>query len=866
MMLIVGLDSISILALVFAFICLAVGWKRVTEYDIRYLLAALLGLSLFYAIDLWVEWTGLSMALEPFEDFTGALLPMMWAFVFYAFVKWSMTQDLRDSEENLRVTLASIGDAVIATTREGAVSRMNPTAEILTGWKTEEALGKPLTEVFNIVNSRSKQPVANPVEKVIETGTIIGLANHTMLVSKDGAEYQIADAAAPILNTAGEIIGVVLIFRDVTEEYWLNERIRENEERMELALKGANLCTWDHDIQGERVIFNTNWARMMGYDPDDIIHTINDWKNMVHPDDLPAVDKSMFEYLTGDTVYYENEFRLVHKDGHTIWVQVKGRIIRRDEDGRPLRICGTYLDVTEHIRAQAALQESKTLLRTLVDTMPDLVWLKDPEGVFLSCNKQFELLSGAREADIIGKTDFDFVDKEQALYFRGKDKAAIAAGRPCLNEEEVVYASDGHKAILETIKTPMLDSSGKLIGVLGIARDITERRQAETEREKLQDQLIQSQKMEAVGRLAGGVAHDLNNLLSPIIGYSEFMMEEAQLDEDGRNSLDEILHAGLRARDLVSQLLAFSRKQTLEFKPVNINETIERFGKLLRRTIPEDIAIDTNLASTIPPVMADIGNIEQIIMNLALNAADAMPHGGKLTIETGVDELDEEYAASHPGVTPGSYVMLGFSDTGHGMDQETLDHIFEPFYTTKGKYGTGLGLATVFGIVKQHNGNIWLYSEPDHGTTFKIYLPVSDKTSIEVTEGNHPKTVAKGNETILLVEDDDQVRQLANTILKRYGYNVYMATNSGEALTALKSHDGPIYLLLTDVVMPGMNGRQLYEQAAKLYPAMKVLYMSGYSDDVIANRGVLEEGVNFIQKPFTAQKLAAKVREVLDGA
>jgi signal transduction histidine kinase len=404
----------------------------------------------------------------------------------------------------------------------------------------------------------------------------------------------------------------------------------------------------------------------------------------------------------------------------------------------------------------------------------------------------------------------------------------------------------------------------QLADQVALAVSNREYRQVQEEKSRLEEQYRQAQKLEAIGRLAGGVAHDLNNLLTPIIGYCELLLDDLGSDDARRASVDEVLRAGFRARDLVRRLLAFSRKQTLEFKPVDINQTIEGFKKLLRRTIPEDIDIELVLSPDIRPVLADIGRIEQVLMNLAVNAADAMPEGGTLTIETALADLDEAYASKRPGVTPGRYVMLTVSDTGCGMDEATQENIFEPFFSTKGERGTGMGLATVYGIVKQHGGNIWVYSEPDKGTTFKIYLPLSEKAHLE--DKTAPKTTddLTGTETILLVEDDARVRDIAFAILNRYGYTVLVAENGKAALSIVDRHEAPVHLLLTDVVMPEMNGRDLFAKIAAKHPDLKVLYMSGYTNNVIAHRGILDEGVAFIQKPFTVNALGAKVREVLE--
>ena len=402
-----------------------------------------------------------------------------------------------------------------------------------------------------------------------------------------------------------------------------------------------------------------------------------------------------------------------------------------------------------------------------------------------------------------------------------------------------------------------VEEDGKVVKLRGTYQDITEKT-------KLEQQYRQAQKVESIGRLAGGVAHDLNNLLSPILGYSELLKDDLEPGGKHRGFVNQILEAGFRARDLVRQLLAFGRKQTLEYKPVDMNKVVTGFENLLRRTIREDIETRIIPSPHIPVVMADPGQIEQVIMNLVVNAADAMPDGGLLTIETAQADLDEEYAARHPGVKPDAYVMLAVSDTGCGMNDEIREHLFEPFFSTKGDQGTGLGLATVYGIIKQHGGNIWIYSEPGRGTTFKIYLPVSGDVRAEETRSAKTTGNLEGTETILLVEDNEQVRHLTHAILTRKGYTVLMAGDGSEALTVLESFDGPVHLLLTDVVMPEMNGKELFIKASEKHPGLKVLYMSGYTDNVIAHRGILDEGMAFVQKPFTVRALSVEVRKVLD--
>jgi signal transduction histidine kinase len=382
---------------------------------------------------------------------------------------------------------------------------------------------------------------------------------------------------------------------------------------------------------------------------------------------------------------------------------------------------------------------------------------------------------------------------------------------------------------------------------------------------RLEDQLLQSQKMEAVGRLAGGVAHDFNNLLTAIIGYSQLLLGGFDISDPRRESLEEIEKAGKRAAALTSQLLAFSRKQVLQMRLLDLNSVVSNMETMLRRLIGEDVELAVALRPGIGIVKADQGQLEQVIMNLAVNARDAMPQGGKMTIETAAASLDEEYAREHIGVQPGRYVMLAISDTGSGMDKATQARIFEPFFTTKerGK-GTGLGLSTVYGIVNQSGGHIWVYSEPGRGTTFKIYLPLVEDGSRPARESAEPPRSGFGSETVLLAEDEEAVRKLTRGILEMHGYTVLEANSGPEALRAVQEYPGKIHLLLTDVVMPQMSGKSLSNSIGLLRPDIKVLYVSGYTDEAIIQHGVLDRSVAFLQKPFTPEGLTSKVREVLD--
>jgi signal transduction histidine kinase/ActR/RegA family two-component response regulator len=391
------------------------------------------------------------------------------------------------------------------------------------------------------------------------------------------------------------------------------------------------------------------------------------------------------------------------------------------------------------------------------------------------------------------------------------------------------------------------------------------RREAEEALRRSEEQLRQWQRVEAIGRLAGGVAHDFNNLLMTILGCSELLLRDFDSADPRREEVEEIRRAAQRATSLTHQLLAFGRRQVLQPRVLDLNEIVENMNRMLRRMIGEDIQFLTILTPGLWPVRVDPGQIEQVVMNLVVNARDAMPEGGRLTIETANMNLDEEYARRHIAVKPGPFVMLAVTDTGCGMDAETRSHLFEPFFTTKEKgKGTGLGLSTVYGIIKQSGGNIWAYSEVGEGSTFKVYLPRAEEPAEDYKPKEIASEVAKGSETILLVEDEEAVRNMISRVLQGSGYTVLEAGQGKEALEACRKHPGPIHLMVTDVIMPQMSGRELAERMAVIRPEMKVLFMSGYPDNAIVHHGVLDPGTAFLQKPFTLTALENKVREVLE--
>jgi len=513
-------------------------------------------------------------------------------------------------------------------------------------------------------------------------------------------------------------------------------------------------------------------------------------------------------------------------------------------------------DITGRKRMEADIRGSEQRYRLLFERNLAGVYRSTPDGRLLECNRAFaNMLGFASPAEAMAQPGAAHPTDRQA---RERFLQRLRREGSLVNDENQVRRKDGSLIWIVENVSLISDEDGEEI-LLGTAFDMTERR-------RLEEQLLQSQKMEAVGRLAGGIAHDFNNLLTAVAGYSELLLTQLPEGDPRRESADEIQRAGSRAAALTRQLLAFSRRQVLEPRVLDLNAVISGMERMLRRVIGEDVELTTALEGELWRAKADPGQIEQAILNLIVNARDAMPRGGRLTVETANVLLDEKFAGLYATVHPGPHVMLAVSDTGVGMDAELQARLFEPFFTTKerGK-GTGLGLSTTYGIVKQSGGSIWVYSEPGHGTTFKIYLPRCEEPLEDRPAPAPPTAPATGSESVLLVEDEPEVRRLVEKLLGLRGYTVLSAANPSEAIAIARRHEAPIELLLTDVIMPGMNGRDLARILAETRPRMKVLYMSGYTDAAISQQGILAPGTAFLSKPFTPDALARKVREVIDG-
>jgi PAS domain S-box-containing protein len=612
------------------------------------------------------------------------------------------------------------------------------------------------------------------------------------------------------------------------------------------------------DSDGKFIYINPAFINITGYTLEDIFAG-RDWFHKASP--FPEYRQEIMSSLKRDVIQkgVERIFSVVCKNGEMKEIEFKPTLL---DDGRIVVILS---DITDHKRAEGALRESEEKYRTILENVEDGYFEVDIAGNLTFFNDSLCRMLGYSRDEMIGMNNRKYTDQENATKLYQAFNRVYRTGEPTKGFGWEVVAKDGMKLFGEVSVSLIKDSKGKPTGFRGIARDITERKRAEEEKAALQEELRQSQKMEAIGSLAGGIAHDFNNLLTVISGNCQLSLLELKEGDPLKGNIEEIKAATDRAASLTRQLLAFSRRQVLDMKVLNLNTIIRDLEKMLRRVIGEDVGLVTSLANDLGTVKTDSGWIEQVIMNLAVNARDAMPSGGKLIIETNNAELEDPYARSHVAMKPGRYVKLCVSDTGLGMAPEVREHLFEPFFTTKKKgKGTGLGLSTVYGIVKQSGGNIWVYSEPGLGTTFNIYLPRVDESLEDIRKKVTREELPGGGETILVVEDEEDVRRLAVRILKRQGYIVLEASCGNDALVLSKERKGPIDMVLTDVVMPGMSGPQLADQLTRLHPKMQVLYMSGYTDNAGFHHGVLKQGVNYIQKPFTIDGLMKKMREVLD--
>jgi len=772
----------------------------------------------------------------------------------------SLYTQLQKAEENYRSIFDHAVEGIFQTTPEGRFLTVNPAMARILGYESPREVIETITDVAHqlYVNPEARLEAARLEEQrgILECFEF-------QAYRKDGQKIWLSLNRRSVRDEAGTELFREGSIEDITKRKHAAEALRESEARKRAILESALDCIVTMDHAGLVVDWNPAAETTFGFLRADAIG--KEMAELIIPPRFREKHRQGLAHYhaTGQGPVLGNRLELsaVTADGTEFPIELA--ITRIESEGLPM-FTGYIRDITERKQAEEALRQSEERYRDLVENAHDIIYSHDLKGNYTSINKAGEQITGyTREealklnlADTVAPQDFE---KTKAMMAN-----KLTGGQVTAYEVEII-AKDGRRIAIEA-NTKLVMQDGVPVGVQGIARDITERKRMEKALHESEEQLRQSQKMEAIGQLAGGVAHDFNNLLTAINGYSSLALRRLGDDHPVKPHLEEIKKAGDRAANLTRQLLAFGRKQMLQPLALNLNDIVTDMTKMLKRLIGENVQLVTWLSPELHRITADPGQIEQVLVNLVVNARDAMPMGGTLTIETANANLDDAYTSKHIDVTAGQFIMLAVSDTGIGMDPQTRNRIFEPFFTTKEKgKGTGLGLSTVYGIVKQSGGNVWVYSEEGKGTTFKVYLPQieGEVTALEDSKARVP--MKRGSETVMLVEDEEMVRKLASELLEESGYVVLSASGGEEAIYFATTNKGRIDLLITDVVMPKVSGKEVAEQVRKIHPETKVLFMSGYTDEAIVHHGIVDSNIAFIQKPFSEHALAQKIREVLDS-
>ncbi len=923
---------------------------------------------------------------------------------------------LRHAENALKFTQFSVdraGDSVYWINESGAIAYVNDSACLATGYDRHELLSMTILEIDQ---GYSVSGWPQFWKEIVRKGSDQFESTHRR---KDGTIFPVEVSLGYL--SYNEFQYICAFTRDITERRKAEEALRNSEERWQFALEGAGDGLWDWNTLTGKIYFSRQWKQMIGFAENEIGDTIHEWNRRIHPDDRDKVHAKLNRHLEGKSSTYISQYRFRCKDGTYRWILDRGKVITRDEDGKPLRIIGTHTDITEHKKteerlrlderrtdallklnqmadrplneitdftleesirltgstlgylaflnedesvltmhswsrqameqcrvrnkpvsypiettglwgdpvrrrraiitnnyaapdtirkgypkghvtvnrhlgvplfdgenivaligvankddeygerdinqlrvmaegmlrllkqktAQEALSISESRLRAIIDSAKDAIFIKNRDHLYIVANRAMSELFGIPMEGIIGRSDRELFMDEAASHIETVD-ARVLQGETI--EEEMPLSIGTSTHIFHTIKVPLRNDSGGITGLCGIARDVTERKH-------LESQLLQSQKMEAVGTLAGGVAHDFNNLLSAIMGYASLLQMKMEKNNPLYAYASQILVSSEKAANLTHSLLAFSRKQVINLKPVVINDTVDKLHRLLERLIPEDVEFRITRNTERLVSLADPGQLDQVIMNLVTNARDAMPRGGKLTISVDRVAIDDDFVMTRGYGKPAHYALIAITDTGIGMDAKTVAKIFEPFFTTKGVgRGTGLGLAIVYGIIKQHNGYIDVRSKPGEGSTFSVYLPL---VWLEPANEEAAPEITGGTETILIAEDNNELCELSVKVLEDHGYTVLPAKDGSLAVEAFREHKGDISLVILDVVMPKMNGKEACEAIRNLDPSVKVIFTSGYTDDIIEQKGV-NDRYDFLGKPITPGTLLKKIREVLD--
>jgi PAS domain S-box-containing protein len=749
---------------------------------------------------------------------------------------------LEDSEKHYRRLFETANDGILLLEKsEGNIAQANPAITSILGYSNNEFSGKKLKDVGFPNNIGTVRELLEALE---QNGIIH--YNDTPIQKKTGQVFY-SD-----IYMVDKTDLVQCNIRDITERKQAEAASRDF---LDSIINTIADPVFVKDDERRLVLVNEAMCAIVGRPRESLIGKNAD---EMFPEEEAEVFRKIDAGVLDTGKENVNEELLTNLSSGEVRTVVTRKTRYIDPAGKKFLV-GVIRDITRRKQREGSLRKSEERLRQITDNTKEWIWEVDGDGLYTYASQVVEEMLGYTPEEVVGgKYFYDFFSDDQREQIREEILGFFAEKSSFAKYINTNVHKDGGIVFLETSGMPILDSSGELLGYRGIHVDITERR-------KLEAQLRHAQKMEAVGSLAGGIAHDFNNILNIIMGYGVMVKDRLEPGSPAMEEMNEVLIAADRAADLTKKLLVFSRKRLVEARSVNINELIFDLKKLLVRMIRESIEFNLNLADTPLIVMADAGEIEQVLINLVTNARDAMLEGGRLTISTGFAAMDEESVAAYGYGKPGRYALITVADTGPGIDAEMQKKIFEPFFTTKGiGEGTGLGLAISYGIIKQHNGYIKVYGEPGQGTVFKIFLPLSEETASEAKKGDAAAFIKGGNETILIAEDDASLRKLTKTVLESFGYTVVLAKDGEDAITQFMENRERISLVLLDMIMPKKNGKEVSEAIIKVDPRMKVLFASGYALNTITNQDLRESGFDFIHKPFRPKELLAKVREVLE--
>jgi PAS domain S-box-containing protein len=767
------------------------------------------------------------------------------------------------SENRFRMLIEQAPDGIVVFDgNTGKITAANIALERLFGCGRNELLNRGLLPFYT-----EEQPDGRPAEESMLENTQRVLAGEEVTIDRNirsaNGKILLCEVHLALLpSEQGRLIRGSFI--DITQRSENERQIRDIAKRLELATTTAHLGVWDWNVTNNTMVWDATMMAIYGYTQQSFPGGIEAWQQGLHPDDRDATWEACLAALRGECGW-DYEFRIMRPDGTTRWIKAIGEVVTRDQDGSPARMLGINRDITARKQSEQKLRQSYDLMSYIIKYNTSALAVHDKDLKYLFVSERYLEDYKLEDREIIGKHHYDvFPDLPQK--WRDIHQTALA-GIISKAENDRYEKEDGSVAWTTWECRPWYEANGEVGGFIVYTEVVTDRIRAEEQKLLLQQQLHQAQKMESIGQLAGGVAHDFNNILTVIGGYCSLLQMDNSLSKQQNTDVTAIASSVEKAAQLTHGLLAFSRKQPMIMKQVDLNDVIQHIHKFMARIIGEDILIRTECSGIMLPVYADWGQMEQVLINLATNARDAMANGGEFTVRSELVSLNTSLSDFNSIEIPsGNYALLTTSDTGTGINKEDLEHIFEPFFTTKdvGK-GTGLGMSIIYGIITQHNGYINVSSKVGHGTTFQIYLPIQEKRDEPLVTRTEVVLPTRGNETILVAEDDPGVRMLVSKVLESYGYEVIPAVDGVDAIEKFRIHQERIKLVLMDMIMPNKNGKETYEEIRIINPDIKVLFSSGYSADFIESRGVKETGIELIMKPVHPTELLKKVRAMLDA-